>query len=181
MCMCALFQLLGFCVACYVIYVFTEEDDSCKYYYESFHCDTLLSGSTTDNNAASMVTTSLPPAGSRRNHRGNVQLRPHYPDSDPLARSSFISLQDRWMHPTYVSFQEGCDTWAGPTATTKFWAVNSCCQLIGSCPVLPIVAILLHLQMFSCQRIINNNKNQILLLLLGHAQRIYILYKWPHL
>ncbi len=24
------FQLFGFCVACYVIYVFTEEDDSCK-------------------------------------------------------------------------------------------------------------------------------------------------------
>ena len=24
------FQLMGFCVACYVIYVFTEEDDSCK-------------------------------------------------------------------------------------------------------------------------------------------------------
>ena len=26
-----MFQLLGFCVASYVIYVFTEEDDSCEY------------------------------------------------------------------------------------------------------------------------------------------------------
>lgn len=26
-----LFQLLGFCVGCYVVYVFTEEDDSCEY------------------------------------------------------------------------------------------------------------------------------------------------------
>ena len=30
------FQLMGFCVACYVIYVFTEEDDSCKYRMFSF-------------------------------------------------------------------------------------------------------------------------------------------------
>ena len=30
------FQLMGFCVACYVIYVFTEEDDSCKYRMLSF-------------------------------------------------------------------------------------------------------------------------------------------------
>ena len=30
------FQLMGFCVACYVIYVFTEEDDSCKYKLFSF-------------------------------------------------------------------------------------------------------------------------------------------------
>ena len=27
---------MGFCVACYVIYVFTEEDDSCKYKLFSF-------------------------------------------------------------------------------------------------------------------------------------------------
>ena len=108
-------QLLGFCVACYVMYVFTEEDDSCKYYYESFHCDTLLTGS---DHAITPTSLPVPPSGGRGTRPPHVQRRLHYSDADPLARSSFISLQDRWSQPTYVSFAEGCDTWAGQ-ATTK--------------------------------------------------------------
>ena len=134
------FQLLGFCVACYVIYVFTEEDDSCKYYYESFHCDTLLTGS--DH----AITPTALPVPSNVDHRGGrpyVQRRLHYSEADPLARSSFISLQERWSQPTYVSFQEGCDTWAGQ-ASTKLWA-HRCLLLSLLLLLVALYAMLSHL------------------------------------